>query len=426
MYDTISGVKARRVWDSRGLPTLEVEVHSSSGKIGRMCAASGRSRGMYERDEQLDGGAMFGGRDVKNVVQRFNEAVAPGLVGLALEDQSAVDSVFLDSNRFAGFLGTNISTTLSFAVAKCAANSSGVPLWAYLQDGDLTLPVPQVQIFGGGTHAGMETGIQDFMVISPTAGSCEEALDRAAEIFHRTGLLLARRGCLHGVADEGGYWPPADDATTLLDLIAEAVAGCGYTLGKDVSLSLDIAASSLGRPGWVGIGAKEAIRTDEFLTLLSHWRRTYPLLLLEDPFHDQDIEPIFTLRSQLGDSVYIVGDDYFSSCAERIGSAGRKSFSGAVVKPFQAGSLTATKDAVRAAKAGGMISIMSGRSGESEDETLPHLAVAWRCEVMKVGGMARSERGAKWNELLRIEEEVRDSAVFGGEFLTKILDKPSL
>ena len=409
----ITRVHARRVWDSRGCPTIEVEVHCG-GVMGRVIAAAGKSIGAKERPEQRDGGTAHGGMDVRKGVDLTNALVASRLVGMPVEAQAEIDALLLDEEGMGAQLGTNVTTAVSLAVLAAASAARDVPLWASGEQHPARLPVPEIQIFGGGQHAGRALEVQDFMVCSPSAGSFSEALDRAAEVFRAAGGLLQRRGLQRGLADEGGYWPALGSNEAVLDLLVEAILAGGLVPGEDVWISLDIAASSFGRPERYPMGG-QVHDTDDFVGLLSGWLEKYPILCVEDPFHEDDDAGFERLSARWGGHVQIIGDDFLASRPDRIRRAGQSnSCNSVIVKPWQAGSVSRTLEALDTASDSGLATILSGRSGDSEDVTVAQLAVGWDVGQIKVGGIARSERCAKWNELLRIEEAIGSDAAFAG------------
>lgn len=407
----ITRVRGRRVWDSRGLPTVEAEVELASGVVGRAIAPAGASVGSGEAIDLRDGGDAFGGLDTRRAVANLNGEIAAALCGQDSLDQAHIDALLieLDGTPNKRRLGGNAMIAASMAVLHAAAAYERKPLWSYLAGtASVSIPVPEIQIFGGGAHAAQRVDIQDFMIVCPNAESFAQALDRTAEVYRAAGKLLAERGLLQGVADEGGYWPAFDSNEQGLEMLVRAIEAAGFRPGDDVAISLDIAASQFGRDGYykLALDGRELDR-DEMLSLLESWLYRFPIASIEDPFAEDD-EPgfrIFTAR--YGDRVQIIGDDFLVTNAERIKAAIEAGTCNAVlIKPNQAGTITETYTALRTAQEGGMRTILSARSGETEDVTIVHLAVGWNAGQFKVGSFSRSERMAKWNEMLRIEEAI--------------------
>lgn len=419
MNRTIAQVTGRRVWDSRGRPTVEAEVRLSGGAIGRAIAPAGASTGSGEAIDLRDGGARLGGFDVRAAVGHVNGEIAAALKGMDVADQAEIDRalIALDGTRQKSRLGGNALIAVSMAVLHAAAASAGRPLWAYLAgEGDVRVPVPEIQIYGGGVHAGRRVDIQDFLVMCPSAGSFDEALERTAEVYRAAGRLLSDAGRLQGVADEGGWWPAFSRNEEALDFLLRAIETAGYTPGQEVWIALDVAASEFGKGGVyrLGLEGREMDR-DGLAELLLGWVARYPILSIEDPFAEDDPEGFRRFTEAVGDRVQIVGDDLLVTNAARVERAERDGLATCVlVKPNQAGTITETRAAMDAARAAGLAAIISARSGESEDATIAHLAVGWNAGQIKVGSITRGERTAKWNEVLRIEEALAGRANFAG------------
>ncbi len=419
MNRTIAQVTGRRVWDSRGRPTVEAEVRLSGGAIGRAIAPAGASTGSGEAIDLRDGGARLGGFDVRAAVGHVNGEIAAALKGMDVADQAEIDRalIALDGTMQKSRLGGNALIAVSMAVLHAAAASAGRPLWAYLAgEGDVRVPVPEIQIYGGGVHAGRRVDIQDFLVMCPSAGSFDEALERTAEVYRAAGRLLSDAGRLQGVADEGGWWPAFSRNEEALDFLLRAIETAGYTPGQEVWIALDVAASEFGKGGVyrLGLEGREMDR-DGLAELLLGWVARYPILSIEDPFAEDDPEGFRRFTEAVGDRVQIVGDDLLVTNAARVERAERDGLATCVlVKPNQAGTITETRAAMDAARAAGLAAIISARSGESEDATIAHLAVGWNAGQIKVGSITRGERTAKWNEVLRIEEALAGRANFAG------------
>jgi len=415
----IEQVSARRVWDSRGRPTVEAEVRLSRGVTGRASAPAGASTGSGEAVDLRDGGTRLGGHDVTAAVRNVNEEIAPALRGRDVTDQAGLDQalVDLDGTSDCGRLGGNAMIAVSLATLHAAAGAAGLPLWGYLVgDGPALLPLPEIQIFGGGAHAGRRVDIQDFMVMPVGASSFAEALDWTAEVYLAAGARMARAGRLQGVADEGGYWPVFDTNEEALEFLVRAIEDAGRTPGVDLAISLDIAASEFHDAGRYQLGLEgRAVDRDALIELLIGWLDRYPIVSIEDPLAEDDADGMQRFTAAVGDRVQIVGDDYLVTNTGRVERAARdRACNALLVKPNQAGTVTEARAALDAARAAGFTTIVSARSGETEDVTIAHLAVGWGAGQLKVGSFARSERMAKWNEVLRIEEALGDQATFAG------------
>lgn len=416
---TITGVRGRRVWDSRGRPTLEAEVRLAGGALGRAIAPAGASTGSGEAVDLRDGGERLGGLDVSRAISNVNTEIAQALDGCDAADQAAIDHVLiaLDGTQNKARLGGNACVAVSLAVAQAAAAAAGAALWRYwLEEREVVLPLPEIQIFGGGAHAARRIDIQDILVVAPQARSFAQALEWTAAIYHAAGVALAERGALHGVADEGGWWPDFSSNEAALDALVRAIEAAGFTPGEEVAIALDIAASQLGRKGRYRLGLeRRELDRDGLAELFISWLERYPIVSIEDPFAEDDTEAWAAFTAVAGERVQIVGDDLLVTDAERIRRAADARLCNTVLlKPNQAGTLTETRAALEAARAAGMGAIASARSGESEDVSIVHLAVGWGVAQLKVGSFARSERTAKWNEALRIEEAAGADARFAG------------
>jgi enolase len=412
---TIAKVHGRRVWDSRGRPTVEAEIHLTGGAIGRAIAPAGASRGRHEAIDLRDGGAPFGGDGVAQAVANVLGPIADAITGLEATDQGSVDQALMTADGTANKarLGGNAMIAVSMAVAHAAAAAAGVPLYRYLANGkELTLPLPEIQIFGGGAHAGRRIDIQDLMVVCRSAESFAQALDMTAEVYRAAGLLMAESGRLQGVADEGGYWPAFDTNEQALETLVAAIERAGFTPGEEVAIALDIAASEFYRDGLYCLALDDrTVDSDGFAEQVAGWIERYPIISVEDPLAETDHAGMRSFTQAMGKRVRIIGDDYLVTDAARVRAAVEEGACNAVlIKPNQAGTLSETRDALEVAQNSGWDAVVSARSGETEDVTIVHLAIGWGAEQLKVGSFARSERMAKWNEALRIEEALGASA----------------
>ncbi|MBW6493796.1 MAG: phosphopyruvate hydratase [Burkholderiaceae bacterium] len=416
---SITRVHARRVWDSRGRPTVEAEVSLRGGAVGRSIVPAGASKGMREALELRDGGKAFGGQDVQLAVANVNGEIARAVLGMAADDQVAIDEVLiaLDGSPNRGRLGANSLLAVSMAAAHAAANARGVPLYRYLGGAAATLlPMPQIQIFGGGAHAGRRVDIQDFMVVCPGAASFAQALEWTAEVYRHAGELMAERGSQLGVADEGGWWPAFDANEDALEALVAAIERSGLVPGEQVAIALDIAASEFGHNGRYTLGLeRRQLDSDGLIELLLRWCDKFPIASIEDPLGEDDGAAFARFTAAVGRRVQVVGDDLLVSSAELVReSAAAGAANTVLLKPNQRGTLTETLRCWEVARALGYGGIVSARSGETEDTTIVHLAIGWQVGQLKVGSFARGERMAKWNEALRIEERLGARARYAG------------
>jgi enolase len=416
----IAGITGRRVWDSRGRPTVEAEVRLAGGEVGRAIAPAGASTGSGEAIERRDGGPRLGGRDVRGAVAAINGEIAAALTGMDAADQAALDAalIALDGTPQKRRLGGNALVAVSMAALHAAAAAHRLPLYAYLL-GDCeaaVMPLPEIQIFGGGAHAGRRVDIQDFMIVAPEAASFDQALEWTAEVYHAAGALMEERGLLQGVADEGGFWPAFATNEAALDALMRAIERAGFTPGREIAISLDIAASEFhdGRHYRLARDGRE-LDSDGMTEMLISWLDRYPIVAIEDPLGEHDLDGMRRFTQAVGARVQIVGDDFLVTNADRVRQAAALGACNAVlVKPNQAGTVTEARAALDAAREAGWGTIVSARSGETEDVTIAHLAVGWGVGQLKVGSFARSERMAKWNEALRIEAALGPRARFAG------------
>jgi len=420
----IRQVYSRRIWDSRGRPTVEVEVVTESNASGRGIAPAGASRGMREAAELRDGGTRFGGFDVLDAIAGVQGEIAPALIGKEVDAQLEIDTllVSLDGTPDKSRLGGNALTATSLAVLHAAANEAGLPLWRYLAgDKPVQLPLPQIQIFGGGAHAERRVDVQDFMVIATGATSFSEALEMTAEVYSSAGKLMKKRGAAQGVADEGGWWPAFSSNEEALDVLVSAIEGAGFVPGTDVSIALDIAAAEFGKGGRYVLGRDNVtLDSDAMIDMLLRWLDKYPIVSIEDPLSEDDEAGMIAFTKAAGAKVQIVGDDFLVTNARLIKSAAdNKACNAALIKFNQAGTISETRAAMDAARECGYRTIVSARSGETEDVSIVHLATGWNAGQLKVGSFARSERMAKWNEGVRIET----AATWTGGFAATALQR---
>ena len=415
----ITNVHARRVFDSRGRPTVEAEIRLSGGAVGRAIAPAGASRGSREAIDLRDGGARFGGFDVAQAIANVIGPIRSALLGTDARGQAGVDAklIALDGTPNKSRLGGNATVAVSLAAAHAAASAQSVPLWKHFAGGNaVSLPLPEIQIFGGGAHAGQRLDVQDFMIMPVGAWTFADALAIAAEVYRAAGELLAAQGKLAGVADEGGYWPQFARNEDALEMLVRAIERAGLQPGSDVAISLDIAASELGRDGRYRFALEDReLDRDALAQQLIDWIDRYPIASIEDPFGEDDRVGWTAFSRAVGTRVQIIGDDYLTTSAARVAAAiADRACNALLVKPNQAGTLTEAKAALDAARRAKFATIVSARSGETEDVSIAHLAVGWDAGQLKVGSFARSERLAKWNEVLRIEEALGASARFAG------------
>jgi enolase len=413
----IVGVRGRQVWDSRGRPTIEAEVTLACGKRGRAIAPAGASTGSGEAVDLRDGDARLGGFGVMRAVGHVNGEIARALQGCDASCQAKVDRILieLDGTSNKARLGGNALVAVSMAALHASAAANDTPLYLHLLgDRDPVMPLPEVQIFGGGAHARRRIDIQDFMIMAPEADTFAEALEWTAEVYRAAGSLMSDMGRLQGVADEGGYWPAFDSNEAALDTLVCAIERAGFTPGNDIVISLDIAASDLYRDKCYRLALDNRILdSDDMTAMLIDWLDRYPIASVEDPLSEFDEDGWVRFTKAVGDRVQIVGDDFLVTNADRIRKTSLAGACNAVlVKPNQAGTITETVEAVEASRTANWGAILSARSGETEDVTIVHLAVGWGVRQLKVGSFSRSERMAKWNEGIRIEEALGNRVRF--------------
>ncbi len=414
---SIDAVIAREILDSRGNPTVEVEIGLDDGSVSRAAVPSGASTGAFEAVELRDGGARYGGKGVERAVLAIEDEIAPEILGFDATEQRLIDQVMIDLDGTPNKerLGANAILGVSLAVTKAAADSSGLPLFRYVGGPNAhLLPVPMMNILNGGSHADSDVDIQEFMIAPIGAESFREALRMGAEVYHALKSVLKKEGLATGLGDEGGFAPNLPSNRTALDLILTAIDIAGFTAGSDVALALDVAASEFYDDG-VYTFEGTAKTAEEMSAYYAALVADYPLVSIEDPLNEDDWDGWKTLTDAIGDKVQIVGDDLFVTNPERLARGIESATANALlVKVNQIGSLTETLDAVAMAHRNGYRCMMSHRSGETEDVTIADLAVATDCGQIKTGAPARSERVAKYNQLLRIEEELDDAARYAG------------
>ncbi|UUW87106.1 phosphopyruvate hydratase [Pimelobacter simplex] len=413
----IEAVGAREILDSRGNPTVEVEVLLDDGSFARAAVPSGASTGAFEAVELRDGGDRYVGKGVHKAVDAVIQTLGPAIEGLDAADQRLIDQTLLevDGTPNKAQVGANAILGVSLAVARAAADSADLPLYRYVGGPNAhLLPVPMMNILNGGAHADTNVDIQEFMIAPIGAPTFREALRVGAEVYHALKSVLKDKGLATGVGDEGGFAPDLPSNRAALDLIAEAVAKAGYELGKDVVLALDVAASEFYEDGGYQFeGAKKSAA--EMIAYYADLVANYPIVSIEDPLNEDDWDGWKAITDELGTQTQLVGDDLFVTNVERLqrGITGGQA-NAMLVKVNQIGSLTETLDAVELAHRSGFRNMMSHRSGETEDTTIADLAVATNCGQIKTGAPARSERVAKYNQLLRIEDELGDAARYAG------------
>ncbi|TME32616.1 MAG: phosphopyruvate hydratase [Chloroflexi bacterium] len=420
MTTLIEEVAAREVLDSRGNPTVEVEVYLDGGAVGSAIVPSGASTGAHEAVELRDGDpSRYGGKGVLDAVRNVNQTIRPELIGSDAVDQVSVDRLLidLDGTPHKGKLGANALLGVSMAVAHAAADAVELPLYRYLGGaGARRLPVPLVNILNGGKHATESTDFQEFMIAPLGAPSFKEALRWAAETFHALGALLHERGFATTVGDEGGYAPSLASNEAAIELVLEAITRAGYAPGEQIAIALDPATTELFAGDRYTLGKENrALTTDELVEFWADWVSRYPIVSLEDGLAEDDWAGWSSLTSRLGDQVQLVGDDLLVTNTERLARGIRERAANAIlIKLNQIGTVTETIEAIEMASAAGWRSVISHRSGETEDTTIADLAVALNTGQIKTGSMSRSERIAKYNRLLRIEEELGEAAEFPG------------
>ena len=433
MPDTeITAIRAREVLDSRGNPTVEVDVTLAGGAMGRATVPSGASTGAHEAVELRDGDPdRFGGRGVLGALEHVHGELAPRLIGMDSRNQSVVDGAMieLDGTPNKARLGANAILAVSLAIAHAAATAAEQPLYRYLGgDGAHLLPVPQCNVLNGGVHAANSTDFQEFMLVPLGAPTFREGLRWAAEVYHALRSTLAERGLSTNVGDEGGFAPSLTSNREALDLLVEAIEAAGRRPGDEVAIALDPATSELYEDGRYRLEREHrSVNAEELAALWAEWSDSYPIVSIEDGMAEDDWAGWAALNARLGDRLQIVGDDLLVTNMERLRRAiDERSANSILIKLNQIGTLTETLEAIRMAHEAGWTAVISHRSGETEDTTIAHLAVATGAGQIKAGAPARSDRTAKYNELLRIEEELGAAAVYAGRSAFSRLGSQSL
>lgn len=413
----IEALGAREILDSRGNPTVEVEVLLEDGTAARAAVPSGASTGAFEAVELRDGGKRYLGKGVEKAIKNVNDVIAPEIVGLDAQDQRLIDQTMidLDGTKNKAKLGANSILGVSLAVAKASAEHADLSLFKYVGGNNAhVLPVPMMNILNGGAHADTNVDIQEFMVAPIGADTFKESLRWGAEIYHSLKSVLKKRGLATSIGDEGGFAPNLDSNRAALDLILEAVELAGFKAGKEIALAMDVAATEFHENGKYAFEGKQ-LTSAEMIAYYSSLVEAYPLVSIEDPLDEDDWDGWAAITKELGSKVQLVGDDLFVTNPERLARGIASATANAMlVKVNQIGSLTETLDAVELAHRAGYRNMMSHRSGETEDVTIADLAVATNCGQIKTGAPARSERVAKYNQLLRIEDELAEGAKYAG------------
>lgn len=426
----IKQVKARQIYDSRANPTVEVDVILESGIMGRGLVPSGASTGRYEAVELRDNDSKkLGGKSVLTAVKNVNEIIGPRLIGLDALDQSFIDNLLIeiDGTTNKSNMGANAILGVSMATAWAAANSQNIPLYRYLGGSNArTLPVPMIQIIGGGKHANGSIDIQDYLVVPVGAQNFTEAIEMVINVYHATRQVFAEQGKPVSVADEGGFWPTFTSNTEGLDLLVAGIEKAGYKPGADIAIALDIAASHFYEDGKYCFSLEQCkMSSEEFADVLVSWVDKYPILSIEDGMAEDDWEGWKILTKKMNSRIQLVGDDLFVTNIDRIQRGLIEGVgNGVLIKLNQIGTLTETIQAIELTKNAGYLPIVSARSGETEDAIIVHLAIATGAGQLKVGSVARSERGAKWNECIRIEEQLGTMGIYPGrELFHRVIKK---
>ena len=413
----INSVTAREILDSRGNPTVEVEVRLEDKSIGRAAVPSGASTGAFEAAELRDGGSRYLGKGVETAVKNVALKIAPVVIGMKADNQRSLDEkmIALDDTKNKSSLGANAILGVSLATARAAAISSNQSLFKYLGgESAKTLPVPMMNILNGGAHADTNVDIQEFMIAPIGAQSFKESLRWGAEIYHSLKSVLKKKGLATSIGDEGGFAPNLESNRAALDLILVAIENAGFKAGTQIALAMDVAATEFFEDGKYKFEGK-LLTSEQMIAYYSELVSAYPLVSIEDPLDEDDWSGWAKLTAELGEKIQIVGDDLFVTNIERLTRGIKsKTANALLVKVNQIGSLTETIDAVNLAHKNNYKSMMSHRSGETEDTTIADLAVALSCGQIKTGAPARSERVAKYNQLLRIEEELGSDAIYAG------------
>ena len=414
---SISDVRAREILDSRGNPTVEVEVTLDDDSVGRAAVPSGASTGAFEAAELRDGDERYLGKGVIKAVIAVEDEIMPAVIGFDATDQRFIDDtmIALDGTPNKGRLGANAILGVSMAVAKAAAQSAGLPLYRYIGGPNShVLPVPMMNIINGGAHADSDVDFQEFMIAPIGADSFHDALRMGAEVYHSLKSVLKSNGLSTGLGDEGGFAPNLPSNRAALELISEAITKAGFKLGADVALAMDVAATEFFKDGNYHVEGT-ARSTEKMIELYAQLAKDFPIVSIEDPLAEDDWDSWVHFTAAMGDQIQIVGDDHYVTNTERIAKGIElKSANALLVKVNQIGTLTETAESVDMAHRAGFATMMSHRSGETEDTTIADLAVAFNCGQIKSGAPARSDRVAKYNQLLRIEEDLDETARYAG------------
>ncbi|MDD5318783.1 MAG: phosphopyruvate hydratase [Candidatus Pacebacteria bacterium] len=434
MSHTISKIIGREILDSRGNPTVEVDVYLKNGSMGRAAVPSGASTGSHEAIELRDGGVRYGGKGVQKAVANVNGPIAKTLKGKTF-DQASLDTkmIALDGTENKGKLGANAILGVSMAFSHAAADAEGKPLYKYFASiaktgKPMSLPLPMMNILNGGKHAEQSTDLQEFMIMPVGAKSFAQALQMGAEIFHALKKILTARGLNTSVGDEGGYAPSLGSNEAAIEVILEAVTKAGYKAGKDIAIAIDAAATELYKTdpknpeGYYDLASEnKKLSSAEMVSFYSEWLKKFPIVSIEDGFSEDDWAGWEMMTKNLGKKVQIVGDDLFVTNITRLKrGVDEKAGNSILIKLNQIGTVTETINAIKMAHKAGMTAVVSHRSGETEDTTIAHFVVGLGCGQIKTGSLCRSERVAKYNELLRIEEALGKKAVFAGKGAFKI------
>ena len=424
----ITDIRGREIIDSRGNPTVEADVILESGAMGRAAVPSGASTGSREAIELRDGGSRFMGKGVLKAVKNVNEEIREALLGIEAKDQTKVDQTMidLDGTPNKDRLGANAMLAVSLAVAKAAAAEAGVPLYRYLGGTDAkTLPVPMMNIINGGAHADNSVDMQEFMIVPVGAKSINEALQWGAEIFHTLKKVLHSKGLNTAVGDEGGFAPDLPSNESAIEVILEAIAKAGYKAGEQIMIAIDAAASEFYKDGkYVLESEGKSMTSEQFVDYFAAWVDKYPIISIEDGLDESDWAGWKVMTEKLGKRIQLVGDDLFVTNPAILSQGIEKGIANSIlIKVNQIGTLTETLAAISMAKANGYTAIASHRSGETEDVTIADLAVATNCGQIKTGSMSRSDRIAKYNQLIRIAEELGDKATFPGKSAFSSINK---
>ncbi len=425
----IRSVDAFQIYDSRSMPTLEVEVILESGITGAASVPSGASTGQFEalelRDENPN---RFMGKSVFKAIDNIRNEIGPALKGKSIDEQQSLDQfmINLDGTPNKSRLGANAILGVSMAIARTAAAAHKLPLFRYLGKGNL-LPIPEIQVIGGGVHSGGRIDIQDFMIICNGAESYSQCLEMTFNVYHQCAKLLKETGRLSGLADEGGFWPELETNEQAFEVILASIERAGYDPGTQISLSVDVAAAELFNNGNYQLSLEgKSLNPSEFYQMLARWGDKYPIIAIEDPFAETDLENWRKFTREYGSRISVIGDDLFTTDTKRVRVGIKQELANSVlVKLNQIGTVTETLECIRATQNAGWLPVVSGRSGETEDPFISHLAVASNAGQLKLGSLARSERNVKWNEVLRIARQLGDEARFLGGKIFGNIQHPS-